>query len=312
MDGHIYKQRDSWNDKNHTIILLAAGIVILLFLLAEVPTPEYILSDPDGGHQLAGAMQILCGGHPFIDFRSTYGPLTFYASALGQILSGKRIIGEIVLIVAGYLTAYLLLFELFYGASRKLSIASICLCFALILIPRFYKYYIVLGPIVSLYSAWKYIDSRSTKSFLFMSFAIVITGLYRFDFGIYTALCGLTTIILVNLNQNIDNILKPIGIYLLVILGLASPWLLWALYKGGLANYFGDTLVGMLTQSGGLSLPFPRYKVSESVISNGNITFGLFVFYNIIPAASLAVLFTLRDNFRQNEKVKIFVAIHSN
>ena len=309
MDGHIHKKDGPWNYKSHNSILLLTGIFILLFLLAKVPTPEYFLSDSDGGCQLAGAMQISFGGHPFIDFRSTYGPLTFYASALGQILSGNRIIGEIILIVVGYGVAYLLLFELFFGASRKLSISSICLCFALLLMPRFYKYYIILGPILALYSAWKYIDNRSTKSFLFMSFAVAITGLYRFDFGIYTALCGLTTIILTNSKQNIAKLLKPVGVFLLVIVGLASPWLLWGLYKGGLANYVGDTLSGILNQGVGLSLPFPRYKFTESVISNGNITFGLFVFYNIIPATSLAVLFTLKEKLSQNEKYKIFATL---
>lgn len=308
MTININKKNEPWKYKSHNTILILTGIFILLFLLAKVPSPEYFLSDPDGGHQLAGAMQILSGEHPFIDFRSSYGPLTFYASAFGQFLSGNRIIGEMALIITGYLAAYLLLFILFHDASRKLSISVICLCLALILMPRFYKYYMVLGPIFTLFSAWQYIDNRNNKSFVFMSFAIVITGLYRFDFGIYTVLCGVTTIILINLKQNIEEILKPIGIFLLVIVGLASPWLLWVLYKGGLANYLGDTLSGILNQSEGLSLPFPRYKYTEFVISN--ITFGLFVFYNIIPAISLAVLVTLRDTLmNQNERYKIFTAI---
>jgi hypothetical protein len=309
MIDNINKKNGPRNFNRYNVILILIGIFILFFLLAKVPNPEYFLSDPDGGHQLAGAMQILSGEHPFIDFRSSYGPLTFYASTFGQMLSGNRIIGEIILIVAGYLAAYLLLFALFYDVSGKFGISVVYLCLALILMPRFYKYYIVLGPVLTLFSAWKYIDNRSAKSFVFMSFAIVITGLYRFDFGIYTAICGITTIVLINYKQNIREILKPIGIFLLVVVGLASPWLLWVLYKGGLTNYLGDTLSGMLNQSEGLSLPFPRYKFSESVISNTNITFGLFVFYNIIPAASLGALFALKDKLNQNEKYKIVIMI---
>lgn len=309
MVADINKKNGPGSFNRYNAILILIGMFILFYLLAKVPNPEYFLSDPDGGHQLAGAMQILSGEHPFIDFRSSYGPLTFYASAFGQILSGNRIIGEIILIVAGYLTAYLLLFILFYKVSRKLSISVIYLCLALMLMPRFYKYYIVLGPILTLFSVWKYIDNRSTKSFVLMSFAIVITGLYRFDFGIYTALCGITTIILINMRQNIRKILKPMYMLLLVTVGLASPWLLWALYKGGLANYLVDTLSGILNQSEGLSLPFPYYTFDESVISNTNITFGLFVFYNTIPVTSLGVLFALRDKLNQNIKYKIITTI---
>lgn len=71
MDGHSHKEDAPWNDKSHNIILLLTGTSILLLLLAKVPNPEYILSDSDGGYPLAGAMEILCGGHPFIDFQST-------------------------------------------------------------------------------------------------------------------------------------------------------------------------------------------------------------------------------------------------
>ncbi len=291
------------------LIIESMGCFILFFLLITVPGPEYFVRDPDGGHQLTGAMQILHGKHPFIDFRSTYGPLTFYASALGQILSGNRLIGEIALIIVGYWTAYLLLFKLFYEVSKKVSISVICLSFALILIPRFYKYYLVLGPILTLYSAWRYIENKSTKTLICMGFAIAFTGLYRFDFGVYTVICGLSTIFVINYIRDNSEILKAIGVLLLSMLVFAAPWLLWVWYKGGMLNYLGDTLSGIIHQGEGLSLPFPRFRFNESVTSNTNITFGLYVFFNIIPITSLATLYVLRDKLKENEKYKLFVGI---
>ncbi len=300
---------NSINSNNARTIILLVGFSILLFLSTKVPNPEYFISDPDGGHQLTGAMQILSGEHPFIDFRSSYGPLTFYASAFGQIVSDNRIIGEILLVISGYLAAYLLLFKLFVAVSKKLSISVICLCFALMLMPRFYKYYIALGPVLTLFSAWEYIDYKSIKSMVLMAFAIVITGLYRLDFGVYTALCGFMTILLVNFKHQTIEILKTLSMFLLAIICFASPWLLWALYKGGLGNYIGDTLSGILHQGIGLSIPFPYYQDNQSVTSNNNIIFILFVFYNIIPLVSLTVLVSQKSKLMQSEKFKILVAI---
>src|SRR6516225_7085371 len=65
--------------------------VALLSILFRTPWPRQVIGDSDAGHQLAGALQIARGGHPFADFRSTYGPLTFYVSFVGQWLSGWRI-----------------------------------------------------------------------------------------------------------------------------------------------------------------------------------------------------------------------------
>lgn len=147
-------------------ILLTAFVAILclIWISFKLPDPSIFMVDPNGKQHLAGANQILEGEHPFIYFRSTYGPLVFYASAVGQILSGKRIIGEIILWLIGYAIAYVLLFRLLWLASGKRSVAIIFTILALIVIPKIHKYYIVLGPVISLYAAWLYVEKPSRKS----------------------------------------------------------------------------------------------------------------------------------------------------
>lgn len=49
------------NNDRHGLIIGFMGFFILFFLLIKVPDPQYFVSDPDGGHQLAGAMQVLHG-----------------------------------------------------------------------------------------------------------------------------------------------------------------------------------------------------------------------------------------------------------
>lgn len=282
-------------------------IMVVCWISLLIPDPIYFLYDPDGGHQLAGAKQILFGEHPFIDFRSTYGPLVFYTSYLGQVFSGNRIIGEIVLDIIGYTIAYVLLFRLAWLASGKLSIAFICTLLALLLIPRIYKYYLVLGPVLTLSATWRYVEKVEIRSIWYMGIAITFTGLFRFDFGVYTFACGLVAILLCrDVNKRKRN--KEILIFLVSIIVSALPWLLWAFIKGGLSNYFFDTFSGLVNQSTGLSLPFPSFQFNN-VVSVENGVFLLFFLFYFVPLSALILVWIKRKTLEKKEIRKVIPTI---
>ena len=89
------------------------SFLILFFIFLNLPKITSFFADADQGAQLAKGMQILNGMHPFADIKGNiYGPLVFYLSAVGQMISGGRLIGEVLIVVAGYYLAYLLLFYL--------------------------------------------------------------------------------------------------------------------------------------------------------------------------------------------------------
>lgn len=286
------------------IVTVLIAILCLVWVSFKLPEPSIFMLDPNGKQHLAGANQILFGEHPFIDFRSTYGPLVFYTSAVGQILSGKRIIGEIILWLIGYVIAYVLLFRLLWQASGKLLIAILFTILALILIPKIHKYYIVLGPVISLCAAWIYVEKPSRKSLWLLSLAIAITGLFRPDFGVYSALSGAAVVGLrpaPKLSVRIQRLLNFAG----AIIACASPWLIWALVNGGLINYFYDSTFGAVNHAVGLSLPIPGFKGDGSLISPENGLFILFRFFYALPVFSILVSILRYKYMSEEERRKI-------
>lgn len=299
--------RDLRQFKYANLIIVLISLFSILWISFKLPAPITFLTDADGGHQLAGATQILFGEHPFIDWRSTYGPLTFYASALAQVLAGKHIIGEMMLILVGYVLAYMLLFKLLWLAGGRLSVAVIFTLLALILMPRMYKYYIVLGPILSLWAAWSHVEKPGLRSFWLLSLAIAITGLFRFDFGVYSALCGAVVVGSRPAPQFLVRIKRLIGLAATVV-ACASPWLIWAWLKGGLDNYFHDTLFGAFGIAIGMSLPFPRFQGDGPLISSANGIFALFIFFCALPAISIFVIILRRNRITAEEQLKMVSA----
>ena len=175
------------------------------------------------------------GGQPYIDFPIYYGPLTPYASALGQkIVTGERPIGEMALVVFGYTLSYFLLFNLIWQASHGLSIALVVIGIALLLVPRMYKYYIVLGPAATMTALWWYIKYPRALLLVVLSGTIVLTGLFRQDYGAYslfTAAIVLTRQPMAG-RTRLTTLLALVGLTLLFVL----PWLIFMAVNGSLGN----------------------------------------------------------------------------
>src|SRR2546430_15937301 len=91
-----------------------APLLVFAFAFAAVffrtPSPLSALADADGGQQLAGGQQIAFGEHPFVGFRSNYGPLTFFGTFVDQWVTGWRLGGELLWWTIAYAAADTLLF----------------------------------------------------------------------------------------------------------------------------------------------------------------------------------------------------------
>jgi hypothetical protein len=280
-----------------TTELVLVGIV--LWVLLKLPDPVTFLGDADQGHQLAGATQILFGEHPFVDWHTTYGPLTFYASALAQRVSGQRIIGEMVLIVIGYGTAYLILFQLLWRAGGRASLALIVL--ALVLMPRTYKYYVVLGPVAVLWAAWRYVDEPRARSLVLLASAVALTGLFRSDFGVYAGVAATAAVAGSAAPSGRVRCARVAGLVVLVV-GGASPWLVWVWHAGGLSAYFADSIGGGSRIASGMALPLP------SLATNPRLSV-LYAVSWALPACALSVLALRGRAIATNERVRILSAV---
>jgi hypothetical protein len=267
------------------VIAISFVFLCVFWIAIRLPTAAQALSDADGGHQLAGALQILHNEHPFVDFEATYGPFTFYASALAQIIFGQRFIGEIILCMLGYVIAYVILALSIYQITRKTGLAFFFGILALFAIPRLYKYYLVLGPVLTLWFAWYYINKPKLGNIFWLALAVTLAGLFRSDFGVYCTIAATVAVVL-QPSCKAGGLKRALILWGEIIL-LALPYLLFLAFKGGLGHYFSDMLVGGPNIARGMSLPFPAFRVNQSPFSVGNLTFMATLFFFCSPLVAL-------------------------
>lgn len=250
------------------LIFVIFALLTIIWIVLRLPSVPQAVMDADAGHQLAGAMQILKGQQPFVDFEATYGPLTFYVSALAQVFSGGRLMGEFILCTLGYAIAYGLLAVLMRRITNHIGLTCLFGALALLVMPRLYKYYIVLGPVVTLWLTWLYIQKPKFTRLVWLALAVVITGLFRADLGVYCAVAATVAVFL----QSHNRLKGVVGLWGSIVL-FAVPWLGFLAFWGGLRRYFYDMLAGGLNIATGMSLAFPTFRINQMVFSEGNLFF---------------------------------------
>jgi len=291
----------------HSAVVSLATALAAAWMMLRWPLPLWMLSDSDWVHQLGGAAQILHGEHPFIDWHTDYGPLRYYPSALAQWLFGRCTLSELALVTAAYAAAYGLLFDQMWRASRSRVIAAVLLFVALMLAPRLYKYYVVLGPLLCLSAAWREIDRPSTGSLVGLAAALTLMALFRADFGVFGGAAALIAILTgpPSLAQRLRR-LAQLGICILLF---AAPWLLWLWWRGGLLTYLADTALNGPGHAGSMALPFPSFDGSQPLHAPNNVTWMLFVCFYALPPLTLLVALWPAARREPAERRRIVAAV---
>jgi len=284
------------------------SIYIMFFLFLNTPLITFFFRDPDQGAQLAKGMEILNGIHPFINIKGNiYGPLVFYMSALGQLVSGNRLIGEVIIILSGYFVAYFLVFHLTERISKKFFVAFILLTVALTLLPRFYKYYIVLGPALFIHALFYYIYNRKGRMpLIYFSLSVGINILFRFDFGFYSILVLFISILLIHKNEGVGFLLKILSKAAFYISIMVIPWVIFVVVKSGNFQKFFELFSIVKGIGTGLSLPIPVFNLSESFLSNYNNFSMIFWLFRLLPFFVLIILFFIRSRIKAKESLFVF------
>jgi len=260
------------------VIYLIVWSAVLCWLAIAAPSPEFFLIGSDGGHQLAGAMQLLAvGEHPYVDYFETYGPLTFYCSALAQLLTGSRPGGEIGLVILGWSLGYLLMFRLLLLITRKIWSSLAILALALCLLPQFYKYYCVLLPFISLTAAHYYIVRPGRLALGGLACSVAVAGLFRHDFGVFTMIMALVTVFSDPAASWRNRFLRG-GRLLGLAVAFCLPWFLFLAWHQALGRYFAMISYASTAMSQGLMLPHPLFYWHSPFLSLCYLVFFLLPF----------------------------------
>ena len=284
-------------------------VVALVWAGLRYPGPLEFIADPDGGYQLAGAIAILGGDHPFSGFLDIYGPLTFYTSALGQFLSGNRVIGELGLVAIGYALGYTLLFLLVHRCSKNRVFLAISFSvFGLLLIPRAYKYYIVLFPLLAVAAMWRYVQLPNRSRLWQMGCSVTLCGLFRPDFGVYCFLAGATAVIFAYRSSPRAWIGRVAGFAAIVVVA-ASPWLVWIASRGDLDTYLVSSSIGALDSAVGLALPLPGFSSMNRVLGIPNVRAAVFRLFLAVPTLAALVLALRWRRLSETERGCLLVTV---
>ena len=166
--------------------LAIAGCLVLGWLLYLTPPWTYFLSDPDGGMFIYGATHLLAtGAQPQVDVLSSYGPMSFYVRAVSQYLFGQRLMSEMAVAWVGYTLGYVLLFNLVRRISASRVLAYFILILALVCIPRYYKFFVVLTPVLTATVGGVYIANPHRSQAFWLGATVGLAVLFRHDFGFY-------------------------------------------------------------------------------------------------------------------------------
>ncbi|HSF03075.1 MAG TPA: hypothetical protein VLA62_08690, partial [Solirubrobacterales bacterium] len=280
---------------------VAACAISCLVLLCTAPSAHEFVSDADHGLQLAGALQVAFGRHPFLDFETAvYGPAVFYASYLGQWLSGWRLVGEVALVLLGYTAGYGLLFVLLHRivgegeASWARRAARWTLFLGLVLLaPRFYKYYLVLGPALFLLALHAYAQERGQRHLAWLGLATCALGLFRLDFAAYGVVAAVAAVLFTPAGSRRTPSSSCLGSLALFgawgCLG-AAPWLAFLAIRGDLLAVAARTLETTLAHRTGMALEAAPFSLEAGPFDGTNRLLVGFWALRLLPLVLLAAL----------------------
>lgn len=166
--------------------------------------------------------------------------------------------------------------------------AAIGLGLALLLMPWFSKYYIVLAPLLALWASWRYVARGSETRLALLAGAVALAGLFRVDFGAYAGMAALLAIVSAPLPWS--RRLATLGRAVVYGLLWLTPWFGWLAWRGALGAYLHDAVLIAPGHAQAMSLPFMLPGVNHPVRP---AAIGQFVSFAIAYAAPPLVLWRL-------------------
>jgi hypothetical protein len=243
--------------------------------------------------QISGGRQIAHGELPYVHWHANYGPLVFLSSFLVGTLSGGRLLGDFLLSLIAYAAGYVLLYQGTLWLTGKRWPAVVAVAIALAGFPRFYKYYIVLCPMLTLATLYLYLEKRRLLRLVAMGAAVVVAGLYRPDFGYYSSLAATLAVFLGGQpGVRWKHFAALVGSALLAM----SPWWGYLVLKSRLFTYIQESTTGAAAMARGLRLPVPLYRFSENMASPHNlVAIGYLFWWSLLLLAALLLAKGWRD-----------------
>ena len=186
---------------------------------------------------LASAQQILFGEWPTRDFLDPGLPLMYVASALAQVLLGRTLFAEAVLVVLAFALAAVLTAAAVRELTGSRVLALIAALLEIAIAPRTYGYPKILLYAGAFFLLQRYVTRPTTGRLFALAAAIVVAFLFRHDHGIYLGIGGVLAAWLAAGPEHGRGGARRAATLLGMIALLTAPYLLYVQVFGGVWSY---------------------------------------------------------------------------
>jgi hypothetical protein len=225
--------------RTHVPVLVLVGalsaIVLVLTSNGQIFDANFI--------DLTEATSLLAGDRPFRDFYEVGMPLAAYSAAATQLVSGHRLIGELLrqwcFIVAGMVVACHL------GIRLSRSPAATLLMMGLPIIvlaeaPTYHYSKLFFFPL-AIWMAWRYLDAPGVRRGAALGATAAVAFLFRHDFGVYIGFGSVMAFVLaraaVAASRRPRAMVSDVAAYTLAVAAVVAPWAAVVQANEGLLAY---------------------------------------------------------------------------
>ena len=237
---------------------------------------------------LTGAQQMLLGDLPTRDFLDPGLPLMYAASAGAQLVFGRNLFAEAMLVSGAFGLAAAVTIVAVRELTGSLLAGIVATAFEVAIFPLTYSY-----PKVLLYAAgplfmWSYVRRPSLARLTGLTAFVVFAFLFRHDHGIYLGCGGAVAVAFATGSGIHRRLITRVGVFAgLVGLGLL-PYFLYLAVHGGVLTYFARGLAFSAAESERTTLMTPAFGAVAGVQKNGAAC--LYYLFHLLPIAAVVVL----------------------
>jgi len=257
------------------VVVAAAGAAVVTTLVRYLGLNGF---SNDHFLYLAGAQQMLMGEWPIRDFADPGMPLMYAASAGAQLLLGRSLFAEAIMVTVAYGLASAGMVVAAWRASRSLVVAVIACALCVAAFPRLYGYpkalLYVLGPL----AMWAWARQPGVRRLLIVAALVGVAFLFRHDHGVYLGAAAMLTVLVAPAADRTTVWIRAATLGALVILVLA-PYVAYVEVHQGLASYIRT------------GLEFSQREADRTQLHLSSLGWGdearLFYLFHALPIAAL-------------------------
>jgi hypothetical protein len=173
------------------------------------------------------AATFLKGDRPFRDFVDLGDPLYWGMSALAQVITGYRVVGEVALGAALVALAFAIAFHLAWRASGSLLVAAGLTALALLVVTEreLYSYPKIFVYPLGIWLCWRYIDRPTLLRSVVLAAGVAVAWGYRHDHGVYVGAGAAAAVLAAHWSEGPRRVVAGWLRFGVVLLLLLSPYL---------------------------------------------------------------------------------------